>query len=51
MKATGAYDFASQRRDWYAEQAHVALMSVPDSDDDFIAFLDQLIDFVATRQS
>jgi geranylgeranyl pyrophosphate synthase len=51
MKATGAHDFASRRRDWYAQQAHTSLMSVPHSDHDFILFLDQLIDFVATRQS
>jgi geranylgeranyl diphosphate synthase type I len=51
MQATGAYEFASQRRNWYAQQAHEALMSVRDLDDDFVSFLDQLINFVATRQS
>jgi hypothetical protein len=40
-----------QRRDWYAQQAHAALPTATDVDAQFIAFLEELIDYVATRQS
>lgn len=50
MKTSGAYEYASERRNWYAEQAHTALSSANVADEKFISFLDQLIDYVATRK-
>lgn len=51
MISSGAREYASQRRDWHADQAHTALSMQSTLDPKFISFLDQLIDYVSTRQS
>jgi geranylgeranyl diphosphate synthase type I len=51
FREAGAHKYAMQRRDWYAQQAHAALPTATDVDAQFIAFLEELIDYVATRQS
>lgn len=51
FKLTGAYSYAIHRRDWYARQARDALSSAAGVDTQFIAFLEELIDYVVNRQS
>lgn len=51
MKTSGTYDYVVERRDWYAKQAHTALMTANIEDEKFTIFLEQLIDYVATRKS
>lgn len=51
MKKTGAYEYAVTRRDWYAQQAHAALLTASHTDKEFITFLDQLINYVTVRTS
>lgn len=51
MRTTGAYEYAASRRDWYARQAREALRAASVADDAFATFLDQMIDYVATRKS
>lgn len=51
VRMTGAYQYAVERRDWYAQQARNALRGVSNTDDAFPVFLDQLIDYVTTRTS
>lgn len=51
MKMTGAYEYAATRRDWYATKARESLNASTVADKAFVAFLDQLIDYVTLRTS
>lgn len=51
MRMTGAHEYAASRRDWYAQRAHDALKTASVTDKAFVAFLDQLIDYVSARNS
>jgi geranylgeranyl diphosphate synthase, type I len=51
MTTTGAREYAAERARSYAIKAHEALAAQSLLDSQFIAFLDQLIDYVTTRQS
>lgn len=51
MQTTGAQKYATERAEWYATQAHVALKPQTTLDPKFISFLGELIEFVTARQS
>ena len=51
MINSGTYDYVVERRDWYATQARTALRATNVEDEKFTVFLEQLIDYVATRKS
>lgn len=51
MLAAGAKDYAQTRGQWHATQAREALAEQSTLDPKFILFLNQLIDYVTTRQS
>lgn len=49
--ATGAREYALQRVQWYAQQAHASLASNTQLDQAFISFLEMLIEYVTSRQT
>lgn len=52
MQAVGAREYAQQRVAWYRQQAHQALdLLSPEYDMQFVSFLGDVTDYVATRQS
>lgn len=51
MQTAGAKKYATERADWYATQARIALKAQTTLDPKFISFLNELIGFVTARQS
>ena len=51
LTASGAYSYATERRDWHADQARQALTEPTSFDPLFGQFLNELVTYVTTRQA